>query len=187
MNLKLKVVTIATLLLLGVIGASAQVTSGGALAVSATVQGSINLVFNSDGSGKALTSGAGTSTATLDFGTVSAYGSTCSTTGVLSGGVTCTLGSGNFTVSTPFDVQVSKANSASTNYTLTAQLGTTDNANTWKVAGATVVSGSAATITSTGSYGSNASNTLALTIPTTGTGSTPGTISNTLNFTATAN
>jgi hypothetical protein len=159
--------------------ASAQ-TAQGTLTVNATVSGSIQLVFNNDGSGVNLTSGAGTSAATLDFGSVSAFG------GLGSPNITRTVnGTTSFTVSTPVDVNVTKANSASANYTLTAQLGSADATNTWAVAGNTITNASATTITATGAYSSNAAEAIAITIPQATAGGTA--ISNTIKFTATAN
>jgi hypothetical protein len=85
-------------------------------------------------------------------------------------------------VATPFDVVVQVANQTSSNYTLTAALQTTDSTNTWAL-GATNLTTTAATLTSTGAYGSTAY-TFKLTIP---FSAAAGAISNTLNFTATAN
>ncbi len=168
-------VLIAGLLLLPVIG-MAQVTSSGTLTVNATVASSINLVFQSDAAGVALTSGAGTNAATLNFGTISAYGS-------LPGTITRTNGAGNFTVSTPVDVVVTAYNSGSTNYALTAQLGAADAVNGWSFGG-TVITNSATTIAAGPfAYGSTA-HAVALTVPTT---SATGAISNTINLVATAN
>lgn len=153
-------------------------TASGTLGVTATVQSSISLVFDSDASGVTL-GGSGTNAATLGFGNVYATGLGCATN------VTCTPGASTFTVSTPFDVKVSKFNLTSSNYTLTAQLNAADASNTWKVGGNTVTSGSAATLTSTGAYASDVPYTLALTISNTAASGTA--ISNTVNFTATAN
>ena len=159
--------------------ASAQ-TANGTLTVNATVTGSIQLVFNNDGSGVSLTSGAGTSAATLDFGNVSAFGA------LGSAFITRSVnGTTSFTVSTPVDVKVTKSNSASANYSLTAQLGSADATNNWTVGGIAVTSGAAAPITATGTYGSNAAEAIAITIPQATAGGTA--ISNTINFTATAN
>ena len=159
--------------------AAAQTTATGTLTVTAKVADSINLVFNSDGSGVALSSGAGTNAAALDFGTVSAFGTLA--TNVSRPSVTAS----NFTVSTPVDVLVTKTNSASANYTLTTQLSTADAVNTWAANGNTFTNASSATATATGAYGSNVAVTLAITIPfTTASGTT---ISNTVNFLATAN
>jgi len=156
--------------------ASAQ-TATGALTVTATVNGSISLVFNSDASGVALT-GAGSNVATLAFGNVSAYGA-------LGAGVSRAVGASNFTVSSPFDVLVSKSNSASANYTLKAQLNAVDATNAWQVGGVAVTNAAQSTVTATGAYGSNVPFSLALTIPfATASGTN---ISNAVNFTATAN
>src|SRR5438309_8981074 len=89
--------------------AVAQTTASGTLSVTATVNGSIQLVFNSNVAGVALTGG-GTNTATLAFGNVSAFGA-------VGAGIVRTTTASNFTVSSAVDVQVSKTNSASANYT----------------------------------------------------------------------
>src|SRR5690349_10886652 len=126
--------------------AAAQTTATGTLTVTAKVADSINLVFNSDNSGVALTSGAGTNAAALDFGTVSAFGAIPAT-------ITRATTASNFTVSTPVDVLVTKTNSASANYTLTTQLSTADAVNTWAANGNTFTNASSATATATGAYG----------------------------------
>lgn len=157
--------------------AAAQ-TATGQLTVTATVNGSISLVFNSDAAGVALSSGAGTNAATLNFGTVSAFGAIPAT-------ITRSTTASDFTVSTPVDVLVSKANVTSANYTLTTQLNAADAVNTWAANGATFTNAAAGTATATGAYGSNVPVTLAITIPfTTASGTT---ISNIVDFTATAN
>lgn len=158
--------------------AAAQ-TATGTLTVSATVNGSISLVFNSDAAGVALSSGAGTNAATLNFGTVSAFGA-------LAAGITRPAPTAiDFTVSTPVDVLVTKANSASANYTLTTRLNTADASDTWSANGAAFTNVTPGTATATGAYDSNVAVTLAITIPfTTASGTT---ISNIVNFTATAN
>jgi hypothetical protein len=181
---KLVMYTIATIamLLLAASFATAQAgnTANGTLTVTATVNSSINLVFNSDVAGVALSSGAGTNAATLAFGNVSAFGA------LGSPNITRSVVAGtSFTVSTPVDVLVSKANSTSANYTLKAQLGVADPTNTWAVAGNTITSAAATTITATGTYGSNAPNAIAITVPFTTASGTA--ISNTINFTATSN
>jgi hypothetical protein len=158
--------------------AAAQTTASGTLNVSATVTGSINLVFNSDAAGVALTSGAGTNAAALDFGSVSAFGAIPAT-------ITRTTTASNFTVSTPVDVLVTKTNSASANYTLTTQLNTADAVNTWAVNGNAFTNSTSATATAAGTYGSNVPVTLAITIPFTTANGTA--ISNVVNFVATAN
>jgi hypothetical protein len=175
---KVMLLTIFAALMMISSAAVAQTTANGTLNVTATVNGSIQLVFISDGSGVPLT-GSGTSTASLAFGNVSAFGA-------LAANITRTVVAGtSFTVSTPVDVQVNKTNSASANYTLTAQLGATDAVNTWQVAGNTVTNASAVTITATGAYGATTSETIAITVP---NATTSGTlISNSIKYVATAN
>ena len=169
----------AAVLFLGIASVASAQTATGTLTVTATVNGSISLVFNNDAAGVPLSSGAGTNTATLAFGNVSAFGA-------LAANVTRTVVAGtSFTVSTPVDVLVTKANSASANYTLKAQLGAADAVNTWGVGGTTVTSAAQATITATGAYASNVPEAIALTVPFTTASATV--ISNTINFTATAN
>lgn len=159
--------------------AAAQTTASGTLNVSATVTGSINLIFNSDAAGVALSSGEGQSTASLNFGSVSAFG-------VLPTGVTRTSVTANdFTVSTPVDVTVNKVNSASASYQLTAQLGTADGVNAWAASGIAFSDTVLATITSSGTYGSKLQVPLAIKIPFTTSDGTA--IGNTVKFLATAN
>ena len=174
---KLTLLFVAAALLIAFTSVASAQTASGTLTVTATVTGSINLVFNSDPAGVALT-GSGTNAATLAFGSVSAFGA-------VSAGVVRTAAATNFTVSSAVDVNVSKTNSASANYTLTAQLGAADAVNTWSVGGVGVTNAAAATITATGTYGSNSNFPVAITIPfTTASGTN---ISNTINYTATAN
>jgi hypothetical protein len=134
------------------------------------------MTFVSDGAGIALGS-SGTSAATIAFGSVQAYGGTVPT------GVTKTVnGTTNWSLSTPIDVVVQVANQTSTNYTLSAGLQTADATNTWQL-GATSLTTTPATLTATGAYGSTAY-TFKLTIP---FSAAAAAISNTINFTATAN
>ena len=175
---KVSIVTIFAALMMISSVAVAQTTASGTLTVSATVNGSIQLVFNSDAAGVALSSGAGTNAATLAFGIVSAFGT-------VAAGVTRTTTASNFTVSSAVDVQVSKTNSASANYTLKAQLGTADATNTWSVGGVAVTSAAQSTLTATGTYAANSNFPVAITVPFTSASGT--TISNTINYVATAN
>jgi hypothetical protein len=158
--------------------AQVGIPASGTLNVTATVSGTISLVFNSTTGGVPL-GGSGTNLATLPFGTVQAFG------GTLNAGVTRVAGLTTFTVSSPVDVFVDKANVASANYTLKAQLNAADAVNTWQVGGTTVTSAAQATITATGAYTSNVSETVALTIPFTTASTTV--ISNAINFSATSN
>jgi hypothetical protein len=179
---KLTIVTfVAAMMILMSSFASAQAgtTANGVLTVSATVNSTLKLVFVSDGSGLALSSGSGTNAATLAFGPVSALGAIPAT-------ITRTVVAGtSFTISTPVDINVTKSNVVSTNYTLTAQLGSADAVNTWKVGAVTVTNASAAAITATGAYASNVPETIAITIPDATGGGTV--INNTISFTATSN
>ena len=174
---KVMLLTIFAALMMISSAAVAQ-TASGTLTVTATVNGSINLVFNSDAAGVALSSGAGTNAATLAFGNVSAFGA-------ISAGIVRSTTATTFTVSSAVDVLVTKTNSASANYKLTAQLGSADATNTWQVGGVTVNNAAAATITATGTYAANSNFPVAITVPfTTASGTL---ISNTINYVATAN
>jgi hypothetical protein len=175
---QVSIVTIFAALMMISSAALAQTTASGTLTVSATVNGSIQLVFNSDAAGVALSSGAGTNAATLAFGNVSAFGT-------VPAGIARTTTASNFTVSSAVDVQVSKTNSASANYTLKAQLGTADATNTWSVGGVAVTSAAQATLTATGTYAANSNFPVAITVPFTSASGTS--ISNTINYVATAN
>lgn len=157
-------------------------TSSGSLTVTATIDPSISLSFATDGSGLTLSSGAGTNAATLAFGDIAAYGLTPPTnvTRTVNGAAGLATA---FSVSTPFDVLVMQANSSSTGYTLTAALNTADTTNAWSVGGTSVTS-SATQLTASGTYDSAASYTLLISIPFT---NTTGSLSNAINFVATAN
>jgi hypothetical protein len=156
--------------------AAAQDTSSGTLTVTATVESSIGLTFENDAAGVSM-SGAGTNAATMALGTISAY-NTISTPGV-----TRTLGASSFTVSSPFGVKVVKANSASSNYTLSAALASADSTNTWTV-NSTALTTTSQTLGSTYGYGSAIAHTVYLTVP---FSASTGAISKVLNFTAVAN
>lgn len=172
----MKRITIITIVAVLALTVSAVAQSSGTLTVSATIASSIGLTFSKDTNGAPVTAGSGNA-ATLAFGSISAYAS-CPT------GVTCTPGASSFVASTPVDITVTKANSASSNCKLFAQLGTHDAVNTWTVGGVAVTDTSAASINGTFGYGAATSETIAITIPFT---NNTGTISNTLNFTTTAN
>jgi hypothetical protein len=157
----------------------AAVTSSGTLAVSAELTSSIDITFVTDASGVTLT-GTGTNAATLDFGSVSQFSPAPTN-------VTQTVqGTTSITVSTPFDVAVNKSNLGSANYTLSAVLESIDAVNVWTIDTVTVptLPSTPLAVTITGAYASNASHTLALVIP---DSETPTTISNTIDFLATAN
>jgi len=178
MSMRHKLVLIALLIAAVALATEpASATSAtGTVAVTATTVGSVSLTFVTDGAGIAL-GGSGTSAATIAFGSVQAYG------GSIPANVTKTVnGTTNWSLSTPLDVVVQVANQTSSNYTLTGALQAADATNSWFL-GATTLSTTPATLTSTGAYGSTAY-TFKLTIP---FSEAAGAISNTINFTATAN
>lgn len=175
-KMKLMTITLAVALAMPIV-AAAQNTASGTLTVNATVQSSLSMVFTTDAAGVAL-AGTGTNAATMNLGTISAYGP-------LSAGVGRSVIAGtSFTVTSPFDVTVSKSNIASANYTLTAQLNAADATNNWAISGTAVTNAAAASLTATGAYGTSTAYTLGLTVPMTSAG---GAISNIVNFVATAN
>jgi hypothetical protein len=146
----------------------------------------LTLTLQSDASGISL-GGSGSSSTTISFGTLGAF------TGSLPSGVTRSRTSTTWTLSTPFDVNVTCTNLlnllpctliVTPTFTLTAQLQTSDLTDTWSVGGLTLSSASASTLTSAGTYGAVTPYTLALTIPFT---KSTGAISNTINFVAISN
>ena len=178
MNRKFQPAILFTSLILLSSLVNAQTTSSGTLAVSADLASAINLTFVTDGSGVALT-GSGTNAAALNFGTVSRYGAVPTN-------VARTIGASAFTVSTPFDISVTKSNTASANYTLSAVLETVDATNAYTVDTIALPTSPTAPVSLTvvGAYASNASHTLGLIIP---FSETAASISNTIDFLATAN
>ena len=116
--------------------AQAQAPSRGTLTVTATVESSIQLTFDTDGSGGSST-GAGTSAASLTYGTMSAYGP------IAAANVTRIVGATDFSVTSTLGLKVVKANSSSASYTLHAALGSADATNTGNVT-ATVLTTSGA-------------------------------------------
>lgn len=178
MNLRQKLITMAMVAMaFGFSAQSASATSAtGTVAVTATTVASVSLTFVTDAAGITLGS-SGTSAATMAFGSVQAYG------GSVPANVTKTVnGTTNWALATPLDVVVEVANQTSANYTLLGSIQTTDATNTWAL-GATTLTTTPASLTTTGAYGSTAY-TFKLTIP---FSAAAGAISNTLNFTATAN
>jgi hypothetical protein len=176
-NMQNKCVLIGVLSVFTLIEVANAQTGSGTLGVTATVQGSINLTFVTDASGLAVT-GTTTSTASLPFGTVRMYG------GTVPANVTKTVNATSFDLSTPFDVRVDLANSASTTYTLAAMLAAADATNTWTLGPTDISAGASHALTSTGTYASALPYTLKLTVP---ASEAAGLITNTINFTATAN
>jgi hypothetical protein len=166
-----------------------------ALAQNPTATGTINAtLINSSGlaiafdsaSGGVSLGASGSSAATLNFGTISAYGT-------VPAGVTRTGPSGgSFTVSTPFNIKVTMGGlNNSPNYTLTAQLAAAAPTGlTYKVDAVTLTTGSQ-TVQTNGTYGSDVPHTLylqALTASPSGGGPAVGSqLTGTINFVATSN
>jgi hypothetical protein len=173
--MKLRFIPASVVFTFAIIGVANAQTGSGTLGVTATVQGSINLTFVTDASGLAVT-GTGTSTASLPFGNVSMY------SGTVPANVTKTVnGVTSFALSTPFDVRVDLANSASTAYTLTATLSAVDGTNTWSLGAIDISAGAAHALTAAGVYGTAVPYTLKITVP---ASLAAGLISNSINFTA---
>jgi hypothetical protein len=179
-----KIITFAALLaafsmLSGRAFAQSGDTSSGNMTVTATVNSSIQMVFDSV-SGKVALSAEGTNNPTLALGSVTAYET-------LPGTMSRTVnGTTNYTITTGFAVKVTQANSDSSNYTLTAQLASADSTNSWAIDGGSALSdASATTVTAIGTYGSDNDHTVSLTIPFATADSAP--ISEQINFVATSN
>jgi predicted secreted protein len=82
-------------------------------------------------------------------------------------------------------VKVDKANLTSTDYTLTAQLGSAPASGvTWKLNGSTLTDSAAATLTSTGTYGSTGSYSWDVVVA---DSAAAAAVDNAINFTATSN
>lgn len=159
--------------------AAAQVasaaTSSGTLTVTGTIESSIDLTVESAGG---TTSGTGTSAATSALGNIAKYGSAPT-------GFTLARGASNWTLSSTVGVKVEKANLTSTDYTLTAQLGSAPASGvTWKLNGSTLSDSAATTLTSTGTYGSTGSYSWDIVVA---DSASAAAIDNAINFTATSN
>jgi hypothetical protein len=154
--------------------------------INATLINSSGLAIAFDSATSGVPLGAsGSSAATLNFGTITAYGS-------VPAGVTRTGPSGgSFTVSTPFNVNVTIGGITSQSYTLTAQLAAAAPTGlTYKIDSVTLTTGSQ-TVQANGTYGTDVGHTLYLQVSTASPGSGGPTVgsalSSTINFTATAN
>jgi hypothetical protein len=175
--------TLAAVLLLSA-SLLAQTTATGTINAKLVNKSGITLVFDSDANGVAL-GNSGTSAASLNFGTISAFGP-------LSAGVSRTpVVAGNYTVSTPFDVEVVLGGITSPSYTLSAQLAAAAPAGlTYAVDAVTLTTGSQ-NIQTNGTYNTNVQHSLNLTVSTAAPGAggpAVGTaLSATINFTATSN
>ena len=150
-------------------------TSSGTLTVTGTVESAISLTVESAGGS---TSGTGTAAVTSDLGSISKYSAAPT-------GFTLARGASNWTLSSTVGVKVDKANLTSTDYTLTAQLGSAPASGVaWKLNGSTLSDSSASTLTSTGTYGSTGSYSWDIVVA---DSAAAAAIDNTINFTATSN
>ncbi|HKR63350.1 MAG TPA: hypothetical protein VJZ00_06425 [Thermoanaerobaculia bacterium] len=169
---KLFAVAVASLAISSIASAD---TSSGTLTVTGTVQSSISLTIESAGG---TTSGTGTAAATSALGSISKYGSAPT-------GFTLARGASNWTLSSTVGVKVDKANLTSTDYTLTAQLGSAPASGiAWKLNGSTLSDSAATTLTSTGTYGSTGSYSWDIVVA---DSAAAAAIDNTIDFTATSN
>jgi predicted secreted protein len=150
-------------------------TSNGTLTVTGTIESSISLTVESAGG---TTSGTGTAAATSALGSFSKYGSAPT-------GFTLARGASDWTISSTVGVQVVKANLTSTDYTLTAQLGSAPASGVvWKLNGSTLSDSAATTLTSTGTYASAGSYSWDIVVA---DSAAAAAIDNSIDFTATSN
>lgn len=162
-------------LMIAVASTASAATSSGTLTVTANVESSISLTVESAGG---TTSGTGTAAATSALGNISKYGSAPT-------GFTLARGASDWTISSTVGVKVDKANLTSTDYTLTAQLGSAPASGiTWKLNGSTLSDSAATTLTSTGTYGSTGSYSWDIVVA---DSAAAAAIDNSVNFTATSN
>ena len=159
----------------GFAGIASAATSSGTLTVTGTVDSSINLTIESAGG---TTSGLSTAAATSSLGSITKFGSAPT-------GFTLARGASNYTLSSNVGVKVEKANLTSTDYTLTAQLGSAPASGiAWKLNGSTLSDTTATTLTSTGTYASTGSYSWDIVIA---DSAAAAAIDNAINFTATSN
>jgi hypothetical protein len=172
------------LLILGLLGSAegrAQTTATSSLVVSMSVQSSISLEFvNGSGAGTQGTcsiTGANTNTASVNFGIASLAGDNQSCVSFSSTNKSYTLSNNVYAV-------VTQSNLSSSNFTMTASLGSSPPTGVvWTINSATLSTGST-TVTSGGTYGSNVSMYMQVTVQSSVTTSN---LSETINFVATAN
>ncbi len=161
-----------------------QTTATGTVNATLINKNGISLVFNTDASGVTLGNN-GSSAASLNFGTISAYGPL--SVGVTRPAVTAT----SFTVRSPFDVQVTQGGLTSTSYTLAGNLAAAAPTGLGYKVDAVSLTTVSQTIQANGTYGTNISHNLDLTVSKAAPGAggpavgTP--LATTINFTATAN
>jgi hypothetical protein len=178
---------LAAVLALSILSASVHAqtpTATGVINAQLVNKNGIALVFDTDPSGVTL-GAAGSSAASLNFGTISAFGP-------LSPGVTRpSVTAASFTVRSVFDIQVIQGGLTSTSYTLTASLaGAAPTGLSYKVDAVTLTT-AAQRIQANGVYDTDVAHNLDLVVSTASPGAggpavgTP--LTTTINFTATAN
>lgn len=174
---------LAALLMCGA-SLTAQTTATGVINGTLINKNGISIQFDTDPAGVTL-GAAGTSAATANFGTVSAFGP-------LAAGVTRpSVTAANFTVRTIFDVQVIQGGLTSTTYTLTANLAAAAPTGLNYKVDAITLTTALQTIQINGAYNTDIAHNLDLIVSTAAPGgggpavNTP--ITTTINFTATAN
>jgi len=178
------VAALAALLLAGPALLAQNPTATGVINGTLVNKDGIAIVFITDPAGVAL-GASGTSAASANFGTVSAFGP-------LSAGVTRpAITAGTFTVRTVFDVQVIQGGLSSTTYTLSAQLASAAPTGFTYAVDAITLTTAAQTVQTYATYNINVAHNLNLTISRAAPGAggpavgTP--VTATVNFTATAN
>lgn len=183
---KTKVIRATLMLALLMASASllAQTTATGTINATLINKSGITLVFDSDPGGVAL-GNTGSSAASLNFGTVSAFGP-------LSAGVTRpTVLAGSYTVKTLFDVQVVQGGLTTPSYTLSAQLAAAAPTGFTYAVDAVTLTTASQNIQTNGTYNTDVQHSLNLTVSTAAPGAggpvvgTP--LTSTINFTATSN
>lgn len=180
-------VVVSALLVSAPAAFAANPSASGTLTVTATVTSSLALTFNTATSGPTIT-GAGSNAATLPFGNIAAYGTEPTGVTLESSSTSLAVCGTCFVVSAPVTVAVTQADGSSSNFTLTAELGTADTQNYWAAGtqSTQLSSTSAKTISSSGAYGTTGNTVLVYLGVPNSTVTTPS-ISNTINFVATAN
>jgi len=159
-------------------------TATGTINATLVNKSAISLIFDSDPGGVTL-GGNGSSTASVNLGTISAFGP-------LAPGVTRpSVTASNYTVRTLFDVQVIQGGVASPNYTLSAQLAAVAPTGFTYAVDAVTLTTAVQTIQANGAYNTDVRHALNLTVSTAAPGAggpavgTP--LTTTINFTATSN
>jgi hypothetical protein len=183
-SVQIRIMLVAAALFFGLPLLAQNPTATGVINATLTHKNGIALVFDTDPSGVTL-GAAGTSAATLNFGTISAFGP-------LAPGVTRTsVTAANYTVRTVFDVQVIQGGLNSNTYTLSAQLASAlPTGFSFKIDGVTLANG-ASNIQTNAAYNVDVPHNLDLTVSTAAPGAggpavgTP--LSTVINFQASAN